>query len=131
MKRRSEAASAAGVREVVHIATGRPRTRDLKGRYNTFVAQRYRSTRNPSRTFTHEPNRSSSQAHVTGSDDDQANSPMRMTPPVTDYRAPTPRDLQLLKEHFGLTAYEMARLSAVQPEQWRKHTVVSRRAKSV
>ena len=47
---------------------------------------------------------------------------MRMTPPVTDYRAPTPRDLQLLKEHFGLTAYEMARLFAVQPEQWRKHT---------
>ncbi|HYP71123.1 MAG TPA: XRE family transcriptional regulator [Variovorax sp.] len=59
---------------------------------------------------------------MTGSDDDQANSPMRMTPPVTDYRAPTPRDLQLLKEHFGLTAYEMARLFAVQPEQWRKHT---------
>jgi len=47
---------------------------------------------------------------------------MRMTPPVTDYRAPSPRDLQLLKEHFGLTAYEMARLFAVQPEQWRKHT---------
>ena len=47
---------------------------------------------------------------------------MRMTPPVTDYRAPTPRDLQVLKEHFGLTAYDMARLFAVQPEQWRKHT---------
>ena len=47
---------------------------------------------------------------------------MRITPPVTDYRAPTPKDLQVLKEHFGLTAYEMARLFAVQPEQWRKHT---------
>jgi hypothetical protein len=58
---------------------------------------------------------------VTASSDDQAK-PMRITPPVTDYRAPTPQDLQVLKEHFGLTAYEMARLFAVQPEQWRKHT---------
>ncbi|SFM73261.1 hypothetical protein [Variovorax sp. OV329] len=47
---------------------------------------------------------------------------MRITPPVNDYRPPTPRDLQVLKEQFGLTAYEMARLFAVQPEQWRKHT---------
>jgi hypothetical protein len=56
--------------------------------------------------------------------DDQAPKPprMRITPPVTDYQAPTPKDLQELKEHFGLTAYEMARLFAVAPEQWRKHT---------
>ena len=47
---------------------------------------------------------------------------MRITPPVTEYRSPTPRDLQDLKEQFGLTAYEMARLFAVQPDQWRKHT---------
>ncbi|MEJ8820584.1 XRE family transcriptional regulator [Variovorax humicola] len=47
---------------------------------------------------------------------------MLITPPVTDYRAPTPKDLQELKEHFGLTAYEMARMFAAQPEQWRKHT---------
>ncbi|MDM0053362.1 hypothetical protein [Variovorax sp. J22R115] len=59
---------------------------------------------------------------MTASSDDQAKSSMRITPPVTDYHAPTPRDLQVLKEQFGLTAYEMARLFAVQPEQWRKHT---------
>ncbi|MBS0454228.1 MAG: XRE family transcriptional regulator [Proteobacteria bacterium] len=47
---------------------------------------------------------------------------MRMTPPINEYRAPTPADLQQLKEQFGLTSYEMARLFAVQPEQWRKHT---------
>ncbi|MEJ8821544.1 XRE family transcriptional regulator [Variovorax humicola] len=58
---------------------------------------------------------------MTVSSDDHAK-PMRITPPVTDYRAPTPKDLQDLKEQFGLTAYEMARLFAVQPEQWRKHT---------
>ncbi len=85
------------------------------------MVQQYCSTLNPLRTYTDESSSPSAHAAVTGSGDDQAKS-MRITPPVTDYRATNPKDLQVLKERFGLTAYEMARLFAVQPEQWRKHT---------